>query len=176
MPAFIPETGAGVPYANSYVSLEYADDYFAGHPFYADRWTDMEVVRKQHLLAAASAQLDVLYDWQGLRSTPTQGLAWPRTGVYDTYGAYVSPYDVPDRLRRAVCEQAIQLSRGDPAETAADTTGIGRIKIDVIELDFTEGGPPPTSKAPSAAPAAAQLLRGLGVYANGLRVRRVLVG
>ncbi len=177
MVALVVETGGGVTGANSYVSLDYATDYFETHAFHADAWDELEPSVRQRLLIAASRQLDVLFDWAGLPATTWQGLQWPRTGVHASHGGYLSPTQVPERLRQAVCEQAFLLSRGDPGAAAAESAseGLQRIKIDVIELEFSESASTKTV-VPGAAPTVLQLLRGLGNYTVGFRVRKVLVG
>lgn len=166
----VPETGPGDVGANSYVSLAYAEEYFDGHPFYADAWADIvDVERKERLLITASQQLDVLFNWEGYRATETQGLDWPRYGVRDKEGGYLPDDALPDRLMRATCEMAYYLTRGDPAAISS-SAGVSELRIDVIELTFDKSVR--TAVVPSST---ITLLRGLGEYANGSRVRRVVV-
>jgi hypothetical protein len=177
----IPETGAGVPYANSYVTLAYADAYFEVHPYYADAWAALPAAKRTVLLIGATQQIDLLFDWSGIQRTSTQGLAWPQHGATDSNGNYIPANLVPPRVQQAVCEQAFYMSKGDPTaitSSGAASEGISKIKIDVIELDFTDTSSSTSSSSGSkAAPnAVLALLRGLGVYANGFRVRKVLVG
>jgi hypothetical protein len=175
MLTLIPEDGTGLANANSYVSLQEADDYFATHPFYSDNWADLGEPDKLNLLAAATAQLDSLFLWRGTIISTGQALGWPRSGVLDIESRTVTSSSVPAALKRATCEMAIFLSRGD-AFAAPSSTGVDRLKIDVIELQFTQtqnGG----SRVNAPVPAAVVLaLRGLGDYVLGSRVRRVAVG
>lgn len=165
----ILETGAGVANANSYADLSYADEYFSTHPFFSDAWSDLQF-NKENLLIAATRQLDLLFNWYGIPYRTDQALGWPRT-IYGYTSHNLLVTDVmPDRLRQATCEMAFHMSRGDPFATPA-SEGLEALRIDVIELQFNQ------SKKAAALPApVAVLLRGLGEYAFGGRVRQVQVG
>jgi hypothetical protein len=166
----ILETGAGLANANSYASVAEADAYFATHPFYADNWDDLGEPEKEHLLIAASAQLDSLITWRGYIYSSTQALGWPRSAVVDDEGRLVHNASVPSRVKQAVFELAFHLSRGDPYAVSS-SAGIDRLKIDVIELEFSG-----STKITAVPAAALTALRGLGDYAFGSRVKKVLVG
>jgi hypothetical protein len=175
MLTLVPEDGTGLANANSYLTLIQADDYFSSHPYYADPWNDLGNLDKNNVLAAATSQLDALFRWRGAVAVATQALGWPRVGAYDDEGRLVSSTIVPRAVRNATCELAIFISRGD-AFAPASNTGIDRLKIDVIELQFsqTQNGAP---RLNAPVPAAALLaLRGLGEYTLGSRTRRVMVG
>lgn len=172
MVTLVLETGLGVPGANSYVDLDYADEYFLVHPFYSDAWaavTDPE--RRKALLIAASRQLDVQFLWRGTRVSTFQGLEWPRYGAYDDYGAYISQNVIPERIRQAACEMAYYLTKGDVSQNTQAAQGLDRLKIDVIELEFSG-----STSQPVVPSVVLGLLRGLGDFASGIRVRRVVVG
>lgn len=174
MVTLVEETGAGLADANSYVSLAEADAYFETHPFYADAWSFLGSAQRTVLLVAATRMLDVQYVWYGYRSTSTQALEWPRTGVRDQYDQIIGSNTMPLRLRQAVCEQAYYLTKGDKSAEAVEDPGLDKLKIDVIELDFASAIRSTSTQAvPSSVRA---LLRGLGDYASGMRVRRVIVG
>lgn len=167
---FVVETGVGLPDATSYASMEEANDYFGVHPFHSDNWLDLGEPDKERLLMAASAQLDALITWRGWVASASQALGWPRVRVVDDEGRMINSDIVPRRVRQAMFELAFFLSRGDPY-AASSSAGLERLKIDVIELQFSE------SMSITPVPAAAlTLLRGLGAYAFGTRLRRVLVG
>ena len=164
----IVETGLGIVNANSYVTVPEADTYFYSHPYYADAWADL-AIDKESLLMAASAQLDSLITWRGRIYNPNQTLAWPRVGVVDDEGRIISAQTVPWAVKRATFELAFAMSRGDQYAGSA-SAGVEKLKIDVIELQFA------ASTAVTPVPAAALLaLKGLGAYAYGSRVRKVLV-
>lgn len=174
MVTLIEETGAGLATANSYVSLAQADTYFETHPFYADAWSLLDSSTRTVLLVAATRMLDVQYIWYGYRATTTQALEWPRYGVRDQYDQLIAQTSIPLRLQQAVCEQAYYLTKGDKSAEAVVDPGLDKLKIDVIELDFASAIRTTSTQAvPSSVRA---LLRGLGDYASGMRVRRVVVG
>lgn len=167
----IVEDGSGVVGANSYVSRPYSDDYFENHPFYSDNWNEIEVYKKEGLLVAASQQLDVLFNWYGFRTYNQQELSWPRQRVwYGPIRDYVSYSTIPKQVKQATCEMAYFMSKGD-VFAPSSSASLDSLKIDVIELNFSNS----TNRAP-VAPAALALLNGLGDYAFGGRVRKVVVG
>lgn len=175
MVTLVEETGAGLANANTYASVAYADAYFESHPFYSDNWAEILSADKAILLAAATRLLDSMYQWYGYRSTQTQGLDWPRRGVRDTYDYLLPLGTVPDRLRQATAEQAFWLTKGDKSTEAQTSTGLDKLRIDVIELDFSSSTSTKSSTQPVVS-SVRTLLRGLGDYSGGMRVRRVVVG
>lgn len=175
MVTLVEESGAGLPDANSYASLAFADDYFEGHPFYADAWYDLDSDVKQYYLIAATAQLDTQYLWEGTASTTTQGLLWPRSGVRDLYDNLIPPDGIPRNLRRAVCEQAIYLTKGDRSPESQTSSALDKLKVDVIELDFAASTSSSSAGTQPVGSSVRTLLRGLGQYMYGSRIRRVVV-
>ena len=167
----IVEDGTGVVGANSYVSLAYADEYFSAHPFYSDQWSDLNLNQRHHLLIFATTQINNLFNWYGFRSYNEQVLDWPRQRVwYAQQRDYYASNAIPSALKQATCEMAYFLSKGDVFGDSS-SEGLESLKIDVIELNFGN------SKRKAPVPAAAlTLLRGLGDYAYGGRVQKVLVG
>lgn len=171
MANLILETGAGLVNSNSYADLEYADAYFAEHPYHADAWaniTDEDV--RESLLKAGSLFLDTAFDWFGYKQTQTQAMQWPRAYIYDVYNTLIPPYTVPENVRRAACEQAFMMSKGDPY-AATSGAGLTDMRIDVIELSFDKG-----VKVSPVSNVVPGLLRGLAEYVFTRRIRKVLVG
>lgn len=171
MAHLILETGAGLSNSNSYADLTYADDYFSYHPYHADAWaniTDEEM--REALLIAATTFLDVAFDWRGYRLTETQALDWPRYGVYDDERFPISQNVIPERLKKATCEQAFFLSKGDPSAEPVGA-GITELRVDVIQLTFDKAVR--TSALPSNV---VMLLRDFGEYSFARRIRKVIVG
>lgn len=174
MVTLVQEDGSGLANSNSYVSLAEADEYFSGHPFYADAWALLASGERTLLLVAATRSLDVEYVWRGKRASTTQALEWPRSAVVDQYDTLLASDEIPLRLRQATCEQAYYLTKGDKSAEAIDDPGLDKLKIDVIELDFAKSIR--TTRVNAVPTAVRALLRGLGDYAAGSRVRRVVVG
>jgi hypothetical protein len=176
MPIFTVEDGTGLAQATSYASVVEADDYFSAHPFYADNWNELGESDKENLLMTASTMLDSIMTWNGTIYSNTQGLGWPRSLVFDSEYRPVASNVVPRGVKIATMELAMYLWRNGDVFEAPSSTGVDRLKIDVIELQFSStqnGG----SRGKAPVPAAALLaLRGLGEYTLGTRVRRVQVG
>ena len=64
------------------------------------------------LLTKAIDYLATLEDrWQGERTSPTQPLAWPRTGVY-VYGTALADDAIPQSLKDAQCRLALDADAG----------------------------------------------------------------
>lgn len=104
MSIFTPETGAGVIDANSYVTEDYADDYFALRN--VTEWDDVE--DKEAALVQASDYIDLRWGtkFRGSIFSETQGLLYPRLYV----GYSVSQY--PVNLKKACCEYALIAGQG----------------------------------------------------------------
>ncbi len=129
------ETGAGVPNADSYVTVQAARDYASsrGLPFPTPD-ADAEV-----LLRRACDYLDTLEEqYKGARTTGTQPLAWPRLAVI-VFGEEVADDSIPDQLKRAQCQLAC-----DAKTTSLMPNGTGRevlrTKVDVIETEYAKSG------------------------------------
>lgn len=170
MVALVLEDGTGVAGANSYATVAEADDYFSTHPFYADMWDAQGIPDRANLLVSASGQLDALMRWFGTIAYDPQGLGWPRIGVYDPEGRLLPSTEVPSQVKTATFELAVYASRGDPFAPLS-SFGVDKLKIDVIEMDFT-----PSIVRPPVPAAALLAVRGLGDYVYGMRVRKVMVG
>jgi ferredoxin len=64
------------------------------------------------ILTHAMDYLATLEDrWQGVRTLPTQPLAWPRTGVY-VYGTELADDAIPQSLLDAQCRLALDADSG----------------------------------------------------------------
>lgn len=64
------------------------------------------------LLLLAMDYLATLEDrWQGERTSPSQPLAWPRTGVY-VYGTALADDAIPQSLKDAQCRLALDVDAG----------------------------------------------------------------
>jgi hypothetical protein len=173
---FTVETGAGLPNSNSYASLEEANDYFSTHPYYSDNWDNLGIPDRERFLMSSTFQLDVLITWEGDIVSATQALGWPRTGVTDQEGRVIPSNVVPKQVKIATFEMAVFSSKGDPYAPSS-TAGLDRLKIDVIELEFNNDGNNEGSGSFTALPPRALLpLMGIGEFAYGANVRKVIVG
>ena len=165
--AFVVETGRIVAGANSLVSVEFADDYFATHPYYAANWSDLTLSEKQNHLMNATSIIGFLYEWKGNIVSQSQALYFPRSGVYDLEYRALSTTTIPLNLMKAICEVAVNGSMQNPFETPS-SVGIEEINLaDAISVKFDSG------KSKSTIPATASfLLKGLGWNSSTSRVSR----
>lgn len=136
---FVVETGVGDPDANSYASVEFADDYVSMNAFASTQWDLLETEDKEKLLARASLILDKRIKWAGDRVDSDSGLRWPRAGVYDADGFIIPDDVIPDELVEATVEFATYLMTTDwTADTLVRSGALTKVKVDVIELEYEE--------------------------------------
>lgn len=160
---FVVETGNADPDANSYVDLDFADDYLSINAFVATQWAAQEDEAKEKLLVRASGMLDTLVLWNGTRVDDDSGLRWPRSGVYDADGFQIPDDVIPDVLKEAVCELAGYLMSSDWSQ-ASSTRGIKEIQVDVIQINYDTD-----VTRPSLPDYIIQMLAALGVVNKGSR-------
>lgn len=106
--AFIVENGAGLADANSFASVEYADEYFADRM--NGTWAKLTMDAKKAALLRATAYVCGQYEFKGVRRSAKQGLCFPRTGVTDPANNPV--VGVPDCILIVTCELAVRASAG----------------------------------------------------------------
>ena len=135
--AFIVETGSGVSNATSFTSVAYADAYHDDRNNAA--WAGLSTDVKQGLLIQATDYLHnaAVYPWKGKPATTSQALAWPRTGVTETYGNPVASNVVPDKVQQATADLALIANTQTLQPVAATAAaGVKRRKVDVIEIEY----------------------------------------
>lgn len=111
--AHVVETGAGVAGANAYLTAADADAYFVDHGAPA-AWTGTTAAKEQ-AIRMASQYLDMAYGprFKGRRVGTTQGLLWPRTGVWSKDEWYYESNALPTPLKHACAEAALKSLSGD---------------------------------------------------------------
>jgi len=139
--AFIVEDGTGVADANSYVTVEFADSYFAdrGNEVWDAITDDAD---KEKLLVRATDYVEKIFGRRfiGEMTDMTYPLSWPRT--------YADPYAVdaiPLLLKKAVCEYALRANDGPlMPDPAVDATGFSMVTtrkaVGPIEKEFRVAG------------------------------------
>lgn len=94
------------------------------------------------LLLLAMDYLATLEDrWQGERTSPTQPLAWPRTGVY-VYGTALADDAIPQSLKDAQCRLALDVDSGTallPTVSAGSKGSVIEETVDVVTVKYAEG-------------------------------------
>ncbi len=126
------EESPGLATSNSYVSLADAETYIETRLHIAD-WTAATDENKKAGLVWATRLLDAQIEWLGYRIDDTQVLEWPRSGVTDRGGYFLSDSLIPTFLENATAEYALILLGADQSLDSA-LAGFERIKVDVIEL------------------------------------------
>lgn len=108
MPNLIVEQGQGLPGANAYITVEYADEYHdnMGHDF----WTQLTRNQKMSCIIRATMYIDQRFKrrYRGLRQGVDQSLGWPRIGAYDDDSFVL--FGVPYQIERACAEYALRAS------------------------------------------------------------------
>ena len=143
MPVMLDSTVGGAT-ANSNVSVEYADAYFAAR-LYATAWTsltgDAGLDKKKQALIMATLDLEQL-DLDGEPTTRTQSRAWPRIGMCDRSGRSVPSTIIPDDVQIATCEHAhalLTIGR-DPGATDP-LANFAAVKVGPIAIQLREPAP-----------------------------------
>jgi hypothetical protein len=116
---FIVEDGSGYSDATSYVDLEFANEYFARTGYTA--WSDKTDEEKEAILEEGTEYADLRWGLllAGTLQASTQALQFPRSKLADRYGRAV--IGVPTPWKRAVCEYAMQSTKGDLIAASIET-------------------------------------------------------
>ena len=117
--AFTFNATASSSSANSYGTVEEADDYFSSF-LYNDDWSSLSTEQKQKLLVMATRRLDV-ERYYGLRTVESQNLEFPRYYLVDWQGLPIGEAEVPTKLKEAQFELAYYLLQNqsrNPTETS----------------------------------------------------------
>ena len=78
--------------------------------------------------------------WTGAPATPTQRLAWPRTGMFDANGNAIPSNIIPEDLKFATAELAGQLGTEDRTlDNDVIVQGIKSLRAGSVALEFQDG-------------------------------------
>jgi hypothetical protein len=130
MTTIIVETGVGVASANSYISLEDAEQYlltFSNNDGAIAGFND-ELAAK--CLVQACRTIDTLYGnkFYGLMQSPSNSLLWPRTSFIGNNGRLFAASVIPDCIKQAQAELALKIYNGEPAIPVSNTEAAVRSK------------------------------------------------
>ena len=137
--AFLVEDGTGLPLANSYCDVDFADAFATDRN--KDSWMRQSPTLKAKFLVQAADYIDRNFRYLGVRSNNDQALEFPRRGIplpqsstsyyYETLDGYYYPSDaVPENVKKAACEYAFRAAelteqgldlQPDPAENLTGT-------------------------------------------------------
>lgn len=94
------------------------------------------------ILTLAMDYLATLEDqWQGVRTSASQQLAWPRTGVY-VYGTALADDAIPQSLKDAQIRLALEADSGValmPTVGVGSTGSVIEETVDVVTVKYAEG-------------------------------------
>ena len=127
----IVEDGTGLTDANSYVSVEFADDYFSARG--VSEWADLETEVKEQFLIKATDYIDSIFQWYGKKEFENQALRFPRVELHDYEGAEIS--GIPLCLKQAVCDAA-QIATNGELFQSSDVNG-DVVSENITSLAFT---------------------------------------
>lgn len=130
--ALVPETGSGIPGANSYVSLAESDELLAEIGITTE-WTDKGDPIREALLARASSVIDGEFAFRGELKSLEQGLAFPRVGLKDRNKRDI--LGIPRQLREATAELAFFLTTINVIE---DETSVEGVQVGPINIKLGE--------------------------------------
>ena len=128
----VVEDGTGKADANSYASVEYADDYFSARGVSA--WAALETEAKEQALIRATDYIDNIFQWYGKKLTTEQALRFPRQNIKDYEGQDIT--GIPAVLKQAVCDAAVLTSGGTELFETAEHNG-DVVSENITSLSFT---------------------------------------
>ncbi len=136
--ALIVEDGTGLSNAESYISVEDADEYFTSKRGPASTYEvtgdwlheDITDAVKEACLRWATKLLDKHWAWDGDKSTSGQKLRWPRTYAEDDEGDDLPGDELPEDLVYATAEMARALLV-DPDRVEDQEIGIESVDAEV---------------------------------------------
>lgn len=129
----IVEDGSGLPNAESYCSVAFADAYFAARN--VSSW-DGSTEHREGLLRIATEYMLGQYQFVGERVKREQALDWPRVDAW-AYGFPIDSNTVPEAIMRACAELAHRANHSTLQPDIGKRTI--REKVDVIEVEYSEG-------------------------------------
>jgi hypothetical protein len=136
LPALVVEDGTGLSTANSYVTyLELVEYAYRVPDAYKAAWLQLDQYGIEQLGIWATALLDDwIYFLDTYRSFQAQSLNFPMFGLVDSFGIAIQHFPVPAFMKRATCQMALELSKGD--RTVEPTRGIESASVGPLSVVF----------------------------------------
>lgn len=159
----IVETGAGLPDANSYVTVLFADSYVTQRSL--DGWLTLTTADKEAALINATDFVEATFSesFRGFKRTESQALSWPRSGaIVDDF--LIPENSIPVRLQQAVVQAALRSAAGDVL-IQDQSQRVVEEKVDVLTVKYAEFSDPQT-RYPMVTRLLTPLLRGAGGDGN----------
>lgn len=176
---FTVEDGTGVAGANSYVSAEYAADYFSLRNKTDWPAIPANLAQVQGLLIEATDYIEAIYARRfiGEMADPAQALSWPRIDTGDYLDVAYADDVIPDVLKRACCQYAYQALLGGPLMPTPEVQASGfavvttREAVGPIETEYRAVGTNGRPVLVRSYPAADSLMGSLLLPANARVIR-----
>lgn len=125
--------------ANTYASLAEFNAYAAARVPALAWFTTATDPQKEAALQAAARELDACFAWTGSAVDEVQALTWPRSGMLTRNGFAIATTVIPQDLKNAQCEFALQLGAGDRlGDNSALEKGITSLKAGSVALTFSD--------------------------------------
>lgn len=137
--SLVVEDGSIVSGAVTFISATDADAYFTARSNTA--WAAASTSAKEAALVKATDYLCGL-SWDGTTVDSAQPLCWPRSGMYDRDGWAISSTVVPEAVKRACCELALEALSKD-LNPALDRGGrVSSVSVPgAVSVTYQEGAP-----------------------------------
>jgi hypothetical protein len=137
MPAPTLDTTVGGANANSYASLDEFKAYISTRLPVAAWTTGATDDQLTVALEFGAKLLDACFAWTGAAVDDVQALAWPRSGMSSRNGFPIATTIIPQQLKDAQCEFAVQLGNGDLlSDNDAKKKGISGVKAGSVSVSF----------------------------------------
>ncbi len=126
--------------SNSYATLAEIDAYSVGHPLASGWLAASSGVREGKAIRATRFVDRIPGAWTGAASSSGQALGWPRTGMLTRNGFEIGSGEIPNDLKNAEAEFAIQLTDSDAASesNAIVAQGIQSLSAGPVSLSFAQ--------------------------------------
>ena len=136
--------------ANSYVTETEAEDYFEMRSAAGLEWA--KIADPESLLVTASQFLDTYILFKGQKTSATQAMEWPRTGVTYRDGTPVPDDIIPRQVKVAVMECAFYFNQNGDPYAASEFAGIREVKAGSLTMKVDSNyssGDRPVSPVPA---------------------------
>jgi hypothetical protein len=133
------DTTVGGVNANSWADLTYFNAYAAARLPAVSWFATATNSQKEAALMAACRDMEACFLWTGVAASDTQALTWPRKGMLSRNGFPVDSATLPNPLKDAQCEFALQLGAGDRlGDNDPLKKGITSLKAGSVALTFSD--------------------------------------
>lgn len=139
--ALIVETGGNVAGANSYQTVVEIEVLIASRPE-SDCFSSLDNDEKENAAIEAIRYLERRFRFYGDPLFTGQSLQYPRTKNYDDKGEIIAQGTIPDQLKMAQAELALEWAKDEESGVTSPVDSAGIVKSfsgDEISVDFEKG-------------------------------------